>query len=95
MSNEPKWTINRNGNSANDIKTDYMAMHDAVMALQKAMQKVYVNSLHGRNYQPNETPDKDQDADRAALLEMMQQVEAIGTYAVSGGVRAIRQREGL
>ena len=91
----PNWIINRNGNEANDIKNDYQEMHQAAMALHAAMQKVYTNSLHGRNYQVNENPDADQDKDRTVVHDMLQEVAEIGEYAMKGAARAIRQREGL
>ena len=68
---------NLNGNTPQDFAAAYMALSDAVSAIDEAQRKVAGNVLHGRNYLTTDAGEDACIADRRRILDAMQQCRAI------------------
>lgn len=74
--------LNLNGNSHGDFAEAYMALADAMSAIDEAQRKVCGNVLHGRNYLRSEAGNEACIKDRRRVLETLQKCRGmLGTIA--------------
>jgi len=85
--------LNNNGNSAEDLRNQFMELHRLSMALRDHLARMDFN--HGRNYQTLPNPSEAQTADREVWREHLRAAGEIMNYAMDGAVHIIRQREDL
>ena len=85
--------INSNGDSADDVKSQFIELFRLTLAL-----RAHINTMdfvHPRNYQTNDEPSADRQADLDMLHDHMANLARLEHYSMSGAAAAIRQREGL
>ena len=87
------WQINHNGNTANDIKGQFIELSELLYKVEQHMNAMTV--FHGRNYQTVENADHAQSQDIAEFREKIATISETRKYAMAGASRAIRAREGL
>ena len=85
--------INRNGNEADDIRDQFVELHQRLCAVRKHMDSM--DYTHGRNYQTLENAAAAQEQDVRERFKMSQTLRTLENYAMEGAARAVMQREGL
>ena len=88
-----RFQVNMNGNTANDLKDQFINMHRLAMDLRAGMDEM--DHTNGRNYQTLPHADMAQKADVAEWQAQREAVDGLIEYAMAGAARAIREREGL
>lgn len=88
-----RFRLNLNGNSANDLRDQFMDLHRLALNLRSHMDRM--DHIHGRNYQTLDHADMAQKADVEEWRAQKEAVSALVEYAMSGAARIIQQREGL
>jgi len=92
MAHEFQFRLNRNGDAPDTLKSEFVAVHEAAMRLEDALNRM---TLHGRNYQTLDDPLASFHKDRDAYVAVREQALAVKDWAMDGVVAVIRQREGL
>ena len=82
-----------NGNTANDLKDQFINMHRLALDLRAHMDRM--DHTNGRNYQTLSHADMAQKADVAEWHAQREAVTNMIEYAMAGAARAIREREDL
>ena len=85
--------LNNNGNSADDLREQFMKLNDAIMTAEGYLRSM--DYTHGRNYQTMGNAAELQAEDQREFREIVGHVEVIKAFAMAGAARVIRQREGL
>lgn len=85
-----KFTVHRNGTSANELKQQQIAIMNAARALEAALRNSYPNM---RDYYINDDGVEDQKADSTSLNDEIFSVQNIYNHAQENAMRAIEQGE--